>query len=354
MSKGKNGFVGVYLVLVLLVAAADVAAQEETTGEVQSTASGTAAPTSASAGPATASSVLGVAMTIGRGLTPVLAEPRRGAPVVARLVGTQLIRALATEPGLYRPASRRWVLVDLAGARTTGPEDTHASLPGTGEGSASAFPPRTYRYGWVALERLGSGEPPRTEALLNGSRPGTSPGSVSSTGVLLHHPPERGEQPRQMFYLDIRSGSELPLGLRYFESRIIAILQESKVLVMSMGTGPGNPQPIDLINLSDGTALYSGYTWSLHDAIREDRYIRVIPGKTLRDAPGYLEDPHPTVLEDEPYLFGPEQLEEYRDLWETAQDKWYESIRIIPQVWLDTHTGEMSTVEFTISRYVEQ
>jgi hypothetical protein len=273
-----------------------------------------------------ASHVLGTTMVLAPGTVPVLAEPASGARQVAVLEipdDERVITVLATVPEPYRRSRDRYVLVDLAGAGT---------------------PSGGYRYGWVAADRFSDGALPRTEVMPD----------AGSRGVVLHRAPARGEDPLEIFYIELQSGMSVSLGMRDHETRVLSLLQESGVLVTSVGTGPGNPQLVYLRRVSDGSLLYGGYTWTLVDFIREDRYVRVMPWDRPEDAPGFQENPPVEILQGEPYRFSERRIAEYRRLLEQTRGDRYENVRIVPQVWLDTVTGDQGEIEYIIQRHVVQ
>lgn len=278
------------------------------------------------------SEVLGTTMVLAPGTVPVLAEPDSGAREVALLEiaeGAMEITVLATIPEPFRRSRERYVLVDLVDAGRSG----EASL---------RF--RDKRYGWVAADRFSTGALPHTEVMpCEGSR-----------GVVLHRAPGLGEEPLRMFHLDLESGRSTVLGTRFHETRVLSLLQTSGVLVTSVGTGPGSPQLVYLIRVSDGSRLFGGYTWMLIDFIREDRHVRVMPWDNIEDAPGYLENPPAEVLTRDPYRFDERRITEYRQLLEKTRNDRFQTVVIVPQVWLDTLTGEFGEIEYLTDVYLEQ
>lgn len=215
-----------------------------------------------------------------------------------------------------------WVLVETNG------------IPGVSRG---------HRYAWVSLQEIHSEEIPRMEALHHRRKP----------RVVLHRAPERGEDPVMMFYLDTRTGSAVAIGRRDHESRVHDLLSETDVIVTSMGTGRENPVWIEITTLPGRDVVYSGYAWGVTDYIREGRYVRVMPWDSLKEAPGYVEDPPIEVLSRDPYRFSEEQRAEYRELRGAVSDPMH-SVRVVPERWLDTLTGEFGEIRYSAYLYVEQ
>lgn len=289
-------------------------------------------PGSADTGSLTAGA-MGVPMRIGPGRTPLRREPRQNAEPVGELVGFQSVLAVPAVPSgeVYRDPE--WALIDLAGTR-----GDRGSL----------------RFAWVPMSalRAESGyafDPGRTppEFFLNHHH----------SRVLLHREPFPGEAAAPVFYVDLETGAEQYVTRRRRESRIVTLLQASEILVTSAGTGPGNPEIIELTDARSGQLLFGGYTWSLHDAIRENRYVRVIPAPpdlTWKETPGLVLEPALHALAGPPWFFTEEQLAEYEAFRARVREDSAFTAWVVPQVWVDTRTGETAPREYSFERRFEQ
>lgn len=299
------------LVLVLLagVGVDTAVALEETQGEPEVTA------------------VFGTIMQSGPGRTPVRLAPDAAAPAVGTIYGIQRLPALASAADEDSHQRHRWALVDLAGARGT-----------------EGLPP----FGWARMsDPAHSQSPPPVEIVVNRVHP----------RVLLHRAPELGEEPLPVFYIDLETGEQTIVTTRYHESRIVGFLQESEVLVTSVGTGRNFPEPIFLSDAVTGETLFFGRTWELNEAIRDERYVRVIPvepGQSWESAPGYRRQPPESILRGTPWFFDDARLEHYQSELESIRGIGGFSLHIVPHVWIDTVTGQVGHVEFSVERIFQQ
>ncbi|TVR67928.1 MAG: hypothetical protein EA427_12000 [Spirochaetaceae bacterium] len=279
-------------------------------------------------GDPTLSSVMGTLTRTGPGPIPVRAVPDMDAVPLGELQGMQhvvVVPVVASGQAYRQP---EWALVHLSGARAS-----------TGE----------QQFGWVPLAAL--------DSLPDSSVPVESFVSRVYPRVILYRDPAVGEESVPVFYLDLETGRETIVTRYSRESRMVTFLQESEVLITSAGTGPGSPEIIGLTDARTGRFLFGGYTWSLHDAVREDRYVRVIPvppGRSWEETPGIREEPAPSILRGPPWSFTPEQLEEYEALRQRAGTDPALSVWVVPQVWVDTLTGETGPVGFSVQSRFEQ
>ncbi len=327
MPRRRNGATSATVVVLLLLRALLVVTTASADNEATR---GTVNGTVDDASPGLIADLLGVSLPVQPGTHAVFAHARDDADQIGTLRDAGTATGLATDPPVQRweletvDRSRHWVLVDLVRTGVS-----------TGDGR---------KYGWVRLDAFRSAEPPWGEVMY---------GPEENRG-LLYRQPGYGLDPVEMFYVNLDRGEIIPQGVLRWETRLDRILEPTEVLVYSAGTGPGSPQLIYLQDLTDGSRLFGGNTWRLHDAIRDDRYVRVIPGTPWREVPGYRKDPPEEDLREEPYRFSAADLERYRRLHEQTRRSSFESVHIVPQAWFDTVTGEIGPTEYTIEHHVEQ
>ena len=289
--------------------------------------------------------LFGTTMQSGPSRTPVRLAPDAVAVAAGSIYGIQRLPVLASvvdeEP--HQPHQRhRWALVDLAGVR----------------GSAG-LPP----FGWVSMRDLRAPGETGERSSAPASRDPASQNPVEIAvnrfrpRVLLHRAPVLGEEPLPVFYIDLETGEQTIVTTRYHESRIVAFLPESEVLVTSVGTGLNFPEPIFLSHADTGETFFSGYTWELFDAVGDERYVRVIPaepGQSWESAPGYRREPPEAILRGTPWFFDDARLEHYRSELARIRGNTGFSLHIVPHVWIDTVTGEVGPVEFSVERMYRQ
>lgn len=253
----------------------------------------------------------GTVIRIGDSRTRVLAHPRPVSAVIGTIASQRETIAIAGHPGMVHEGERHagWVLIAL---------DRDQGYRGA------------YRYGWVAIEDLAVRGRLEYTGVPNRYRP----------RVLLIREPRYDEDPAEILYLDLPSGEARGIMEYGHEVQLQAMLEEREVLAVSVGTGPGSPRLIRLVDLDKAETIFLGHTWTLRDFIRDGRFVRVIPARPYRDAPGYLVDPDRAVLTEEPYRFSPEQLAEFdRMAREADGDQWI-TVHIVPERWLDIDTGD--------------